>query len=236
MYFNILDWLFPKTCVGCGQKGLYFCPSCQKKIERVFQICPVCERSSPFGKTHSSCQTQYSLDGLISLFAYRPIIQAAIHQLKYQYVTDIENELWLITEQGLSQQEKLIIFEKFIRENHPTVIPIPLFWYKENLRGFNQAGLIGKRLAQLYNLPFSGKLLIRRRHTPTQTKLSPQERQKNVADAFSLSPNYHPSAGGLIANYLLVDDVWTTGATLKTVGNVLKRSGAKKVWGLTLAR
>jgi ComF family protein len=198
----------------------------------VTQICPVCGRLSPFGQTHPRCYSRFSLTGLISLFDYEGIIRKAIHQLKYRQVTDLLDEFWEIVAQELAgRAEELSSFHQFLKEK-PAVIPIPLFWYKENLRGFNQSSLIGKRLAERYNLDFLNNFLVRRKMTSTQTKLNPKERQKNVKDAFVI--NSHSSLP--TTNFLLIDDVWTTGATLKAAGNVLKRVGAKKVWGLTLAR
>lgn len=141
--------------------------------------------------------------------------------------------LKIIFQEFKNRPNELALFNRFCQENNPTIVPIPLFWYKENERGFNQVKLIEKELSKRLNLPFSNKLLVRKKMTASQTKLNPKDRLKNVADAFSTSPHI------LISSYpyiLLIDDVWTTGATLKTAGNVLKRAGVKKVWGLTLAR
>lgn len=230
---SLLDLLFPPHCLGCQKTGQYFCPQCLTKIKRVQQICPVCERPSPFGKTHQSCQTKYSLDGLVSFFLYGGIIREAIHKLKYRRVTDLKKELFALMEKETrSRSEEFLIFWRFLKEKSPTVIPIPLFWYKERERGFNQAGLLAKALACGNNLPFSDKILTREKMTPTQTKLNPKQRLENVKDAFAVSPNCQL----LIANCLIVDDVWTTGATLKTAANLLKRNEVKDVWGLTIAR
>jgi len=229
---TFLDAFFPRRCLGCGQTGGYFCPSCLPKIKRVTQICPVCERPSPFGQTHPRCYSRPSLTGLISFFVYEGIIRKAIHRLKYRQVTDLLEELWQIVTQELGgRAEELSGFHQFLKEK-PAVIPVPLFWYKENLRGFNQSSLIGERLAERCNLTFLSNFLIRQKMTSTQTKLNPKERQKNVGNAFIINPDYSLP----IADCILIDDVWTTGATLKTAGSVLKRAGTKNVWGLTLAR
>jgi ComF family protein len=227
-----LDALFPRRCLGCGQTGSYICSSCLPLIKKVTQLCPVCERPSLFGQTHPGCDSRFSLTGLISLFAYEGVIRKAIHQLKYRQVTDLINEFWQIVSQELSgRAEELSSFQQFLKKR-PTVIPIPLFWYKENLRGFNQSSLIAKRMAERYNLAFLDNFLIRRRMTATQTKLNPKERQKNVKDAFVINSHFSLPT----TNFLLIDDVWTTGATLKTAGKVLRRAGVKRVWGLTIAR
>lgn len=227
-----MDAFFPRRCLGCGQTGGYFCPSCLLKIKRVTQICPACERPSPFGQTHPRCYSRLSLTGLISFFVYEGIIRKAIHQLKYRQVTDLLDEFWgIVTQELAGRTEELSGFHQFLKEK-PAVIPVPLFWYKENLRGFNQSSLIGERLAERCNLTFLSNFLIRQKMTSTQTKLNPKERQKNVEGAFVInSRSLLPTT-----NFLLMDDIWTTGATIKAAGNVLKRAGAKKVWGLTIAR
>lgn len=229
---SILDFIFPKACFGCGRPGGYFCPNCLAKIKRVFQICPVCEKPSPFGETHPGCRSRYSLDGLTSFLVYDGTARQAIHKLKYRLVTDLKDELFRLIFQDFSQRNEFLALNKFIIQYQPVIVPIPLYWYKYNFRGFNQATLFGQTFAQKLKLPLSEKILVRKRATISQTKLTKEERRKNVADAFTVSPIIHDSQ----FNILLIDDVWTTGATLKTAGNLLKRSGAKKVWGLTIAR
>lgn len=230
---GLLDFVFPKHCVGCGRAGEYFCPRCTATIKKVSQVCPVCERPTPFGQTHDFCRTRNSLDGLISLFAYEGIVRGAIHKLKYRLVTDLESEFWEIIQGDLEKRgEETLLLKRFIAEEKPVVIPIPLHWYKEHSRGFNQSSLFGKRLAKSFNLSFSDKILVREKSVPSQTKLTQKERKENVKGIFSISPNIHNS----LFNILLVDDVWTTGATLKEAARTLKSAGAERVWGLTVAR
>jgi len=226
---GFFDFLFPKYCLGCGQNGQYFCPSCSVNLRPTTQICPVCEQLSTYGLTHPSCRSQYQPDGLSSLFAFEGITRKAIHQLKYRLLTDLVPEFVSLIFQEIEKQAYL---KKFIKKYHPLVIPIPLYWYKENQRGFNQSALFGQAIARQFNLPFSEKILKRKRATPSQTTLSLKQRKENVKNVFSVSlkkENIEP-------NILLVDDVWTTGATLKTAAKLLKQKGVKKLWGLTIAR
>ena len=231
---GLLDLIFPKHCVGCGKEGNYFCSKCLPLIKRVKQRCPVCERPTPFGQTHDFCRTKSSLDGLISLFAYEGIARAAIHKLKYKLVTDLESDFWGIIKSDLEKRgEELLVLKKYFSGEKPVVIPIPLYWYKEHFRGFNQSSLFGKKLSDHYKLPFSDKILVRGRSVPSQTKLTQKERQKNVSGIFRPAPNISVSQ---YPNILLIDDVWTTGATMKEAAKTLKSAGAKMVWGLTIAR
>jgi len=238
---SLLDLVFPKHCVSCGKAGNYFCPKCLTMIKRVRQICPVCERPTPFGQTHTFCRTRNSLDGLISLFTYEGIIRGAIHKLKYKFVTDLESEFWKIIQSSLEKRgEEILVLKRFISsesnlfiaEEKPVIVPIPLYWYKEHFRGFNQSSLFGKRLASCFSLSFSDKIFVRSRSVPSQTKLTQKEREENVKGIFKVGA----TAPGSLPNVLLVDDVWTTGATMKEATITLKSAGVKRVWGLTVAR
>ena len=79
MAFSLVDFIFPKKCVGCGKFGEYFCSKCFSKIEYVENpVCPVCQRQAVGGRTHPKCQTRYSLDGLVVACRYRNPVKVAI--------------------------------------------------------------------------------------------------------------------------------------------------------------
>ena len=93
---------------------------------------------------------------------------------------------------------------------------------------------MSKALAEASQRPHVVDLLIRKRSTPPQGHLKPSERAKNVRKAFALSPAYAERIQG--ATVVLVDDVYTTGATVRECSKVLLKAGAKRVDVLTLAR
>ena len=175
---------------------------------------------------------KWSLDGLISLFTYEGIIRKAIHKLKFKYITDLSEELFNIIVTSLDKSSHFDLIKQYILIEKPVVISVPLYWYKENYRGFNQAEIFGRKIAQIWGLEFRKDILIRSKFTQPQFGLDKKERRENIKNAFSISPNIHSS----LFNILLIDDIWTTGATLKACGSLLKRAGVKKVWGFTLAR
>jgi ComF family protein len=160
---------------------------------------------------------------------FEGIVRQAIHKLKYRLVTDLKDELFSVILRAAKQQTGL---SNFIKQYQPIVVPIPLYRIKENIRGFNQSTLLGQAITKEFDLKFSDKILLRQKASISQTKLSITERKQNVKSAFTVSPIVH----GSLFNVLIVDDVWTTGATLKTACTLLKHSGAQKVWGLTIAR
>lgn len=112
------------------------------------------------------------------------------------------------------------------------LVPIPLHKARFKNRGYNHAELLALGLSQKLNLPCYN-LLERVKNTRSQVGLKKDERRENVKGAFLANPNF------LISNYsniFLVDDILTTGSTLLSAANTLKRNGAKKVFGLTLAK
>lgn len=186
----------------------------------------MCERAAIDGVTHPGCQTRYSLDGFISLYRYDGPVKAAIKRLKYKpylsSLTDILVDSILYSIDGNKQQ-----FNKFI------VVSVPLHPQRERERGFNQASLLGKVIAQKLDLQFKDNVLKRTRYTKPQVELKGKDRRENVIGAFAVTTNYEPRTTNSV---LLIDDVWTTGSTMRACANVLKRAGAKKVWAMTIAR
>lgn len=109
---------------------------------------------------------------------------------------------------------------------------IPLGIRRRRERGYDQAQLLAKGLAQELNLPYR-EILVRRRETKAQSRLSREERLRNVQGCFSL---LSPPVALQGKRILMVDDVLTTGATMTESSRVLLAGGAMKVFGLTLAR
>lgn len=114
------------------------------------------------------------------------------------------------------------------------LIPIPLHRWRLLKRGYNQAALLTRLIARKSDKPALYNVLKRTRGTPTQAGLKRQARQENLRGAFSISLKHIPVIRGRIIT--VVDDVWTTGATLTHACQTLLRASAKEVRVLTLAR
>jgi len=112
------------------------------------------------------------------------------------------------------------------------VLPVPLHPRRLRERGFNQCTFLAKPLGRVLRIPVELRAVSRSRYTPPQTALAPAERRRNLAEAFVV---HRPD---LVRGktLLMVDDVYTTGATLETLAAALFRAGAHRVCGLTLAR
>ncbi len=219
-----LDLLFPKWCVGCGREGDFICFSCQNSLPRIMPpFCPKCGKSQSSGILCPSCVSwQAKIDGIRSPFRFDGVIRQAILQLKYRNLRALAAPL-----------AKLI---NIYLVNNPlpgdVLVPVPLHRKRMRERGYNQSYLLAKELSKLIHLPVIDSCLIRQRHALPQARTATvEERQKNVAEAFTCRDDSVRDK-----QILLIDDVSTSGATLDACAAALKAAGATSVWGLVLAR
>jgi len=220
MTINLLDFIFPRRCVTCGDFGSYICAKCRDKIVYVQNpVCPVCQRQAIGGRTHPGCMTRYGLDGLIVGFAYRGSVKLAVRKIKYKWVSDVAELLVSLFAKNLW---KFSIPAEYI------LVPIPLHAKRKNWRGFNQAELICKILSSRFGVEVRN-LLIRTLETKTQVGLSRQERRSNIKGAFEVRGSVPSGA------VILVDDVYTTGATMAEACKTLKKASKVEVWGMAIA-
>lgn len=229
----IKDLLFPIFCLKCGREGHWLCPDClaREQLEPI-KKCPSCGLPNN-GELCLACKNLCPLDGSFSFFIYKEesVLAKLIADFKYNYTRDILSLWQKIIEKNFSDIIKLS------RENGEwSVIPVPLHKKRERERGYNQSELIAKIIVDKLSLEIGNKnfvlknRLIRQRATAQQAKLNKLERAENVFGAFDWRDD-KPSE-----NIFLVDDVFTTGATLFECAKVLKQNGAKKIWAITLAR
>ncbi len=230
---TLLDFLFPKRCVSCRKPGEYICTNCFTYLSfNDSQICLVCNKNSINGLTHPGCIGRYAIDGSFSSLSYNPIAKKLIYNFKYKpYLSDLEYLLSELFYEGIIQHETL---SKHLGSG--VLVPIPLHSSKLRKRGYNQAEILAKGLSERLGIP-TFNLVERVRNTKSQAQLGRKERMENVKDAFALKSKFiiHNSEFRKMTIFL-VDDILTTGSTLSVVANILKRAGAKRVFGLTLAR
>lgn len=227
---GLLDFVFPKRCVACKSFGSYLCADCFSFLSFAQGgFCLICNRPSINSLTHPGCKTRYTIDGIFISLAYTGVAKRLIYTFKYKpYLTDLKSVLIDLFYEGIIQNE---LFHKVVNKK-ALFVPIPLFSAKLRSRGYNQAEILSTRLAKRLGLT-SANLLQRTRNTSSQFRLSRKERQENIARSFSLIPTNRVQIGDRVL--FLVDDVVTSGATLVEAANVLKRAGAKHVYGLALA-
>jgi len=172
----------------------------------------------------SACEiflSELPLTGVPGVWEYEGIIEKAISKIKYDGCHDIINEL---IDKAFEKMELKL-------PENTVVTYVPMWPKKERQRGFNQAELIARRVGEKTGKSVVG-LLKKVKDNRTQVGLSLQERQENVRGVFSIAKMTEVEPSSI----LLVDDVYTTGATMNECTRVLRRAGVKNVYGFTIAR
>lgn len=230
MLGSLLDLILPPVCSLCdgGIIEGAVCVPCGVKLseqEITSPACAVC--GIPFlyspstGHTCGECLTQAKpFVKAQSPFIYEGGVADAIHRFKYGGKDILGKPL------GRLLAAKITLVEKI-----DLIIPVPLHKNRLRERGFNQALLLAREISKAFKAKVDYMNLKRVRETAQQINLKHEERKKNVAGAFELKDA--PAVKGKTA--LLVDDVYTTGATLIECSKVLKKAGAT-VYAATLAR
>lgn len=227
---DLLNILFPKKCINCKKFGNYLCDNCFTLLDfDAPLICAVCSRSAIGGLTHPICRGRYTINGVFASLVYKGMCKKLIYQFKFQpYLTDLRHLMGELFYEGLIQQEQFVTISK----ENAVLAPIPLSRERERGRGYNQANLLAEELARKFVVPV-GDILHRQRNTLSQVGKTQMERRKNIKGAFSLQSKWQEKLGDKVV--LLVDDVMTSGATMNEAAYILKRGGAKEVWGLAFA-
>lgn len=227
----LIDLFFPKFCFNCGKEGEYLCSDCLALIDILEeQYCLVCGKRVIDGKTCLRCRSKTKIDGLYFAVSYQnKLIKKLISQFKYKpFIKDLSKILasLIITHFYLSNKLDFLVSEKSI------LAPVPLTRKKLKLRGFNQSVEIAKELSLLLKISLVSNALIKIKNTQPQIELSKEERKENIKGAF-LCKNVERIKDKKI---FLIDDVFTTGATMEECAKVLKSAGAREVWAITVAR
>lgn len=230
---SFLDFVFPKYCVNCRKLGSYLCANCLTYISfDTEEICVVCNRPAINGLTHPGCFGKYTIDGVFSAISYKGASKKLIYNFKYKpYLSDLKNVLVDLFYEKLIQKEE---FYRICKNNKPLILtPIPLHNSKLRSRGYNQAEILAISLAKKLGFPVFN-LLQRVKKTPSLAGLTQKIRKENIKGAFEVEKDKKDILKN--AAVFLVDDIFTTGATLNEAARTLKKNGAGKVYGLALAR
>lgn len=218
---QLLNLFFPKQCINCNKEGSFLCEDCLSLIEiNSFQYC-LCEKLEKNNKCEN-CKNKY-LDKVFSATSFKnKIIKRAIHKLKYSYIKELSVPLAYLIIRHLQVIDCQI-------DNDFFLAPIPLSDKKRRTRGFNQSEEIAKIISEVTGLPLLN-CIKKTKETKSQTEMTRNQRQENVKNVFSINGNVENK------NIILIDDVYTTGATMEEVARELKEAKANIVWGITVAR
>ncbi len=224
----IADIIYPRICPVCnniipvGYKDLCpdctglltyaqepYCMRCGKPVDEEKEYCSDCERN------------KHSYDEGRAVFIYDEYMSKSIYRFKYSGKREFANFYGKVMTERLG--------EKIRRWDPDAIVPVPVHKSKLRSRGYNQAELIAKQISKRMKIPVKSDIVIRQSATTVQKNLSAKARQNNLKKAFKVIPN-----SVQLNSILIVDDIYTTGATVDAVARCLKDAGVRKVYFATL--
>lgn len=221
---QIFSIFVPPICAHCKRSGSLICAECKARLP--YLNGPICLRCGrPQMREVDQCwncrHNSSSLQQVRATFTFDEPIKSIIYELKYHSVFALAEPL----------VELMLAHPVTWQNPAEMVIPIPLHPKRQRKRGYNQSALLAKQLNRHWHIPLDEKALQRVRYTRPQVGLNHAERQLNVADAFIANQN---RVGG--KHIMLIDDVFTTGATMSAAADALAQAGARSVVGYCVAR
>jgi ComF family protein len=229
----LLDLLYPPLCLGCDKAVVHadaLCPDCFRSLRPITApLCPVLglpfEASlGPEARSAEAIADPPPFDRARSAVLYNDVARALVSRLKYgdrpeiarfcaRLIAQAGHELW---------------------GDDAVLVPVPLHRTRQFSRRYNQSTELARALSRITGIPSDPALVMRRKKTRQQVGLSGGARQRNVADAFQARADLALRLKGRRA--IIVDDVMTTGATVKSVTRALRAGGAERVDVVTFAR
>ena len=199
------DLVFPPSCGNCGRVDFRFCAGCRRELD----LLPLEDYSDKLEE----------LEAVFATGKHHHILQNAVQAFKYEGARELAEPLAGRLADAMRQSKCRI----------DVIAPVPLFADREAERGYNQAALLGQHLSVAMGAAYGADSLKRVRETSQQALLSPAERKRNVRGAFVARADVK----GL--SVLLVDDVVTTGSTLRECAIALKEKEAFAVYGIAVS-
>ena len=222
---DICDFFWPRVCINCGLFGREICLECQDLLPKVNPVlCPLCKRPTSAWQLCKNCQRSFSpIKQFFTLGDFQnPLLKKAIFAFKFSHQRGVIETL----------AEYLASKLKEGRAEFDFIIPVPITKKDFFERGYNQSAVLARTLSRFTEKEVLEKVLLKVRETLPQRTLSRRERLRNVAGAFSLKDPQKFIAKRI----LVVDDVVTTGATLKEIASLFKKTGAKRIIATAVAR
>lgn len=228
-----VDAIYPPACTGCGKmaaRHYAVCPSCWSSLRLIER--PYCEvLGLPFSHdlgtgilSADAIANPPAFDRLRSVAIHDGIARTLVHGLKYRDRTDL----------ALMMAQWMVRASDGHVAAADAIVPIPLHPFRLWKRRFNQSAELAREIARMSDRPFVSEALVRRKRTVQQVGLGLAAREDNVRGAFAVTEKGKAEVFG--KRIVLVDDVYTTGATVSAATRALKKAGARDVTVLTFAR
>ena len=236
MISTLVNTFFPAFCQHCGKEGGpasptsgWLCEACNYTLApRLYTNCPVCNRGGEEGRLVPSCRGHTGLTRFFACYTFSsPVAQSLIHAYKFRGAHTLHTPISNLMLTWIFGHD----LEHVFATKNLHITAVPLSKKRRRMRGFNQAELLAKDIASRLALPHITTLTRVRETTPQTKAVHPDARRANIQGAFVLS-----DADIAGKNILLVDDVYTTGATMRECATILRQAGASQVWGLTFAK
>ncbi|HEY6191498.1 MAG TPA: ComF family protein [Bacteroidota bacterium] len=221
----LYDFIYPPVCLTCeamltpGEEKI--CARCWGGIPQVGPEHPV------WSELCGQLRSEGAVGDILSCFLFEKegALQQVLHLMKYGGMRSLGERL------GEEVGRRMILNGHFL--THDALVPVPLHKLKQRERGYNQAEHICRGIYSKTRIPVSTSLLLRKRHTESQTELDRESRKRNVSGAFVLNPKCGGEVEG--RSFILVDDVITTGSTVGACARVLLDHGAEQVLAVSAA-
>ncbi len=220
MFTALLDFLFPPRC-----------PGCREYTESLGDWCPACREKYLTPKLF--LEAEGDIEAVLCFCPYEGAVRDLLHRLKFRRDEGALPYLHRMIQSGLAEEsDSLWRFQSYLADEKPVFVPVALHPRREKERGFNQTVLLWREYMTGRGYEWL-EALERIRETQPQYKLSKSEREENVRGAFGLRGEYSERVNG--KTVVLVDDILTSGATLRACAHALKKAQPKKILAITLA-
>lgn len=222
-----LELLFPSRCAVCDSvvgSGKDICPDCKRKLIFISEnICMKCGKELNEREIYCyDCKRKnHRFDKNLAVFPY-PFIRKSLYRFKYAGRAEYAR--------FYAKATVLRHWDEIKEWNAEAIIPVPLHKKRLRKRGYNQAEELAKSLGEIVGIPVLTNFVIRQKNTLPMKRLQASKRQNNLKKAFLIMQN-----DVKLKTIIVVDDIYTTGATMDAVAKVCKDAGVETVYTLTVA-
>ncbi len=224
---KLLDLFFPRRCTVCdkiiaGREGI--CPKCKTTVRTLCgAVCMKCGKklNDENMYCYDCMRRNHDFEQNFSVFEY-PVIRESLYRFKYSGRAEYA---------AYYAKKAFELHGKRLEELHAdAIVPVPLHKDRRRRRGYNQAAELAKELSTLIHVPVEEGLIKRVKSTKALKTLDVLQRQNNLKKAFLIIQN-----DVKLKTIIVVDDIYTTGATLDAIARVCKQAGVENIYSLTVA-